>query len=91
MRIFETEAEASTFAVQLKDDPYIGTAPSSLGRTLARYQTLGMLAQARASDVAPYMSTALVARDMLSIVKAHGFNKLSFWGVSYGSLLGKLQ
>lgn len=86
---FESEAEALTFSIQRHDDPYLGAAPGALGRTLARSQTLGRLVEARASDVAPYVSTALVARDMLSIVKAHGFDKLLYMGVSYGSLLGE--
>jgi pimeloyl-ACP methyl ester carboxylesterase len=89
LRIFHTEAEASTFTVQLNDDPYFGTSPSAVGRTLARYQALGTLAKARASDVAPYVSTPLVARDLLAIVKAHGLDKLSYLGVSYSSILGE--
>jgi hypothetical protein len=91
LRIFETEAETSTFTVQLNDDPYFGTSPSAVGRTLARYQTLGDLAKARANDVAPYVSTPLVARDLLGIVKAHGLDKLSYLGVSYSSVLGEFS
>jgi pimeloyl-ACP methyl ester carboxylesterase len=90
LRIFETEAEASTFTVQLNDDPYFGTSPSAVGRTLARYQTFGALAKARASDVAPYMSTPLVVRDLFAIMKAHGLDKLSYLGVSYSSVIGEL-
>jgi pimeloyl-ACP methyl ester carboxylesterase len=89
LRIFQTEAEASTFTIQTNDDPYLGAAPGAVGRTLARYQAFGTIAQARASDVAPYVSTALVARDMLSIIKAHGTDKLLYLGNSWGSLLGE--
>jgi pimeloyl-ACP methyl ester carboxylesterase len=90
LRIFETEAEASTFTVQMNDDPYFGTSSSAIGRTLARYQGLGALAKARANDVAPYMSTPLVVRDLFAIMKAHGLDKLSYLGVSYSSVIGEL-
>lgn len=37
----------------------------------------------RGQNYAPYVSTALVARDMLEITRAHGREKLQYWGVSY--------
>jgi pimeloyl-ACP methyl ester carboxylesterase len=40
------------------------------------------------ADIAPYVNTPQVARDMLAITKAAGFPKLSYWGVSYGTVLG---
>lgn len=36
----------------------------------------------RAKVVAESVSTAAVARDMLAITKAFGFDKLNYWGVS---------
>jgi hypothetical protein len=42
-------------------------------------------------DVAPYVSTPQVARDMLAIIKATGYPKLKYWGVSYGTVLGKFK
>ncbi|KIY71878.1 alpha/beta-hydrolase [Cylindrobasidium torrendii FP15055 ss-10] len=39
-------------------------------------------------DVIPYVTTDNTARDMLSIVEAMGFEKLQYYGRSYGTLLG---
>ncbi|KAK7032379.1 hypothetical protein VNI00_013127 [Paramarasmius palmivorus] len=53
-----------------------------------RTKITGQLAEERASDILPYMQTDFTARDMLSIVEAHGREKLQFWGFSYGTVLG---
>jgi pimeloyl-ACP methyl ester carboxylesterase len=44
----------------------------------------------RAGDVIQHVTTDNVARDMLSIVEAHGRDKLQYYGVSYGSALGSI-
>jgi hypothetical protein len=82
LRIFETEAEASTFVGQLNNDPYFGTSSSAVDRTLAPCQRLVNLVKARASDVAPFVSTPLAIRDLLAIVKAHRPDKLFYLGGS---------
>lgn len=61
---------------------------SSLGRTLAQAQILGKLAADRIEQISESVSTAAVATDMLTITRAFGFDKVNYWGISYGSVLG---
>ena len=54
----------------------------AVARMHARFSVLSHLAAERIGDNSKYISTALVARDMLSIVHAHGREKLQYWGFS---------
>jgi pimeloyl-ACP methyl ester carboxylesterase len=54
----------------------------ALGTAYAKAQVGNMLAEQRAADVLPFMHTDYTARDMMTIVEAHGRDKILYWGVS---------
>ncbi|KAF7367704.1 AB hydrolase-1 domain-containing protein [Mycena sanguinolenta] len=85
---FETDAERALWNA--------GSLPTSLNASSnaipnawGRAHLLGALAAQRdASQILKYLTTDNVARDMLRITQKFGFDKLQYYGVSYGSILG---
>lgn len=53
-----------------------------LPRSVARAQLMGHLAEDRDDGTLRHITTENIARDMLSIVRASGDDKLQYWGFS---------
>ncbi|KAF7360212.1 hypothetical protein MVEN_00750000 [Mycena venus] len=64
----------------------LNASSDSLGRFWARAQVYNRLAGEQGS--LQHINTDNTARDMLQIVRAHGEEKIQYWGFSYGSVLG---
>ncbi|KAF8188141.1 Alpha/Beta hydrolase protein [Mycena galopus ATCC 62051] len=86
--VFETDVERALWNS--------GSLPTSLNASSnaipnawGRAHLFGTLAAQRdASQILKYLTTDNVARDMLYITQKFGFDKLQYYGVSYGSFLG---
>jgi pimeloyl-ACP methyl ester carboxylesterase len=85
---FTSDVERMTFLIQHGGDGLLNSTTDALPRAWARSQVLGSLVFERSNLPAQHMSTAVVARDMLAITRAHGRDKILYWGFSYGSVLG---
>jgi hypothetical protein len=59
-------------------------APGALPAQWAHFQVLGALARDRDAGVGllAHVTTDNVARDMLRVVRAHGEDKIRYWGIS---------
>ena len=77
-----SEGEKFVYQLGVTSDGAPNATSDAVGRLIGRSHIISALAEARGKDFAPYMTTALVARDMLTIVNALGQEKLQYWGIS---------
>ncbi|MGL5850204.1 MAG: alpha/beta fold hydrolase [Phycicoccus sp.] len=82
-------AEAETEFFGTKVDPPFEGEPASEGAYLGRLGELAARCQVTAPDRFRHMSTANVARDMDVLRAAVGDEKLNFYGLSYGTIVGQ--
>ncbi|KAF7358827.1 AB hydrolase-1 domain-containing protein [Mycena sanguinolenta] len=85
---FETDAERALWNAAA---PFASLNASSdaIPEAWGRAHLLGAIAAQRdASQILKYLTTDNVARDMLQITQKFGFEKLKYYGISYGSVLG---
>lgn len=81
--IFSTTSQAGSFL--LDSVLTLNHSAEALGSSYARAQVLGRIAKGSdisTQNVAQYVGTPAVARDMLRIIEAFGTDKLHYYGMS---------
>ncbi|KAJ7328237.1 TAP-like protein-domain-containing protein [Mycena albidolilacea] len=88
---FKTDVERR-FLIPFKEIviyPSLNASSNAVSKTFGDFGLLGQLAlQSDTDHYLQHMSTDNIARDMLRITQAFGFEKVQYWGISYGSVLG---
>lgn len=88
--VFQTAGENLVWQLQTSDGPLPFETADAVARLYDSSHVYGDLVFRKGQSYAPYVSTALVARDMLEVTRAHGREKLLYWGISYARrLLGR--
>lgn len=81
--MFPDRAEGAVWNVRAQAEPLANSTLDAISRIRARTLVYNSLAAVRTEHVSPYVGTAAVARDLLSITRAFGYEKLQYWGLSY--------
>lgn len=82
MNLFPDESEGTRWLLQSDALPLPNSTEDAVARIHAHYQVYGKLAEVRTRNESRYISTALVCRDMLNMMRAHGRDKIQYWGFS---------
>ncbi len=82
VNIFPDVAEGTRWYLQTGELPLPNSTQNAVSRIQAHYKVYGKLAELRTANESPYVSTALVCRDMLNMMRAHSRDKIQYWGFS---------
>jgi hypothetical protein len=76
--VFQDPLERATWGIRYADAPFVNETSTAVVQAIARSKLMNMLIEERSMVAAQYVNTAVVARDMLSIVNAHGLGEQCF-------------